>query len=309
MFSQNSHFPFTCLSSLEVFDSLLCSLAWFLLPLKSEYLKGITTKCSLTSVSARVGSSLAPLPFGSVECCTSGPCGQVAIWKQQPSVPTSPWEWCFSVEREFCTKQSFQLHGIDRCQMLHLNEKQAVVGCRCCLLLFLSSLRLVTPVLYLTIPVGEVRALTSVPQSRSVWWRSVGDTQRYTIARPLRNQPWDSGGGFAQGSCQSAFTYLSPNLWNCVRAAVHSQSHRVQVRVAWLQPADITHLKHCALPPVLLSRRWQGWTGLYCPGELTPVVTFLLLRWSGPHFHLVCQPEWRPQDHSGLITLSFSAGD
>lgn len=209
----------------------------------------------------------------------------------------------------FVQNSPFQLHGIDRCRMLHLNEKYAVVGCRCCLLLFLLSLKLVTPVLYLTIPVGEVRALTSVPQSRSVWWKSVRDTQHYTIARLLRNQPRDSGGGFAQGSCQSAFTYLSPNLWNCVRAAIHSRSCRVQIRVTWLQPAEITHLKHRALSPVLLSRRRQGWIGQYYPEELTPVVAFLLLRWSGPHSHPVCQPEGTPWHHSGLIRLSFSPED
>lgn len=123
--------------------------------------------------------------------------------------------------------------------------------------------------MYLTTPVGEVRALPSDPPSqryhffgeRSVWWRSVRDIQCFTIARLLKNQPWGSGGGFAQGSCQSAFTYLFPNLWTCVRAAIHSSSHRIWISVTGLQPAEITHLKHCALPAALLSTRWQGWVG------------------------------------------------
>lgn len=123
MFSQNSYFPFTRLSSLEAFHSLLCSMVHFLLPLKWEYLKSIKAKRSLTSVSTRLGFFLASLPFGSVKCCTSGASRQVAVWKQQSSVPTSPWEWGFNTEREVCTKQPFQLHGSVRCWMLRLNEK------------------------------------------------------------------------------------------------------------------------------------------------------------------------------------------
>lgn len=65
----------------------------------------------------------------------------------------------------------------------------------------------------------------------------------------------------AQGSCQSASPYLSPNLQNCVRAAIQSRSHRVRIHATWLQPAEITHLKHHRLPPVLLSRQWRGEQG------------------------------------------------
>lgn len=159
----------------------------------------------------------------------------------------------FSTEREVGTEQLFQSCGIHGCRMLHVNEKQAHGGCRCCLLFFLSSLKLVTPVLYWTVPVGEVRvSLPSHEPERLMG--SVRDTRCYTFARLLRNQPQDSGGGFAQGSGPSALAYLSPNPCNWFRAAIHSQFWRVWIHVTWLWAAEITHLKRYAFPPVLCSR-------------------------------------------------------
>lgn len=88
---------------------------------------------------------------------------QVAIWKKQcPLLHRTE----ILTRSEVCTKPLFQLHGIDKCRVLHLSEKWAAVGCRCCLLLFLFSLTLLVPVLYWIFPFWR-RGKLSLPSLRA----------------------------------------------------------------------------------------------------------------------------------------------
>lgn len=123
------------------------------------------------------------------------------------------------------------------------------------------------------------------PTARSVWWGQ-SETPRVTLVQGCSDTASASWWWLCTGVWSECFG-LSPNLCNWFRAAIHSRFHGVWIHVMWLWAADITHLKHGALPPVLCSRSWQGWIGQCCTGELAPVA-FLLHTWSGSHYHPVC---------------------
>lgn len=71
--------------------------------------------------------------------------GKVAIEKSSAHFSTG---LGFQCKGRFAQNHCFSCVELIGCQMLHLSEKWAAVGCRCCLLLFLLPLTLVAPVLY-----------------------------------------------------------------------------------------------------------------------------------------------------------------